>query len=485
MGWTIGIPSMKLSTTNNKSKHCGNFYLVAAEALKERIGRDADIDPSLSYKNIYCGFDTAKDLLAYSKAHCDTLTDAKGRALRSDAVKMCVTLVKPPAAFMDTLSEEQQVQFLHDATDKIKEIVTESNIKSIAMHFDELGPHAHVFWEPMTEDGRLCAKEMHNLKYLGRLNKELPSYLRECGWDIDDCNVYDQAVANLESEKSKAERHNKNGRSSAVYKAEAELKLNIINQQLNSSMYQLEEQLVKITNQSIENVVNTNSGIYDNVLFLISECDDERFAELDEEGRRLKESVMKELVKDNSVIDSLDETIKNINRQKANQISWETRQKMWETYRIVSNEFWCVRNEMKQNYNDAIELAYIRRRIATNYFYEAVDFSYRSRTWLSLFISLLWLCAAKIQEDIGTAKINRLKEERQKLFASTTSFSRFCNTYRAELKANKPPLERYIASMEQIVKVLDDEAEKFLENKKFQKDRLRRESLHYKAYGPY
>ena len=37
MGWTIGIPSMKLSTTNNKSKHCGNFYLVAAEALKERI----------------------------------------------------------------------------------------------------------------------------------------------------------------------------------------------------------------------------------------------------------------------------------------------------------------------------------------------------------------------------------------------------------------------------------------------------------------
>lgn len=108
MGWTVGIPSMKLSNSTNKSKHCGNLYLVAAEALKERIGRDPDINPELSYKNQYLGFATAKQLLAYSDEHCSILRDAKGRALRSDAVRMCVTLFKPPAAYMNTLTEEEQ-----------------------------------------------------------------------------------------------------------------------------------------------------------------------------------------------------------------------------------------------------------------------------------------------------------------------------------------------------------------------------------------
>ena len=56
MGWTIGIPSLKLSETNSKSIHCGNFYNVAAEALKERIGRDPDINRKLSDSNIYLGF---------------------------------------------------------------------------------------------------------------------------------------------------------------------------------------------------------------------------------------------------------------------------------------------------------------------------------------------------------------------------------------------------------------------------------------------
>ena len=72
MGWTIGIPSLKLSSTNNKSKHCGNFYRVAAEALQERLGRDQDINHELSHLNIYYGFNTAEELVNYSNAHCST-----------------------------------------------------------------------------------------------------------------------------------------------------------------------------------------------------------------------------------------------------------------------------------------------------------------------------------------------------------------------------------------------------------------------------
>ena len=269
MGWTIGIPSIKLSTTGAKSKHCGNLYLIAAEALQERIGRDPDIQSELSHLNVYYGFRTAKELVDYSNNHVSTLKDAKGRALRSDAVRMCVTLLKPPAAYMARLTRDEQLRLLHDGIKKIKDLVGEKNIKSVAIHFDEQGAHAHIFWEPITPDGRLCAKEMHNLKFFGRLNKELPQHLRNYGWDIDDCNAYDQAQAKLMNEHEKAEQRRKNGRSSAVFKADAERRLNNIDLQIDYTINDLEHRMNNCIQDSIKSVLKEPTGIYDNVLFLM------------------------------------------------------------------------------------------------------------------------------------------------------------------------------------------------------------------------
>lgn len=216
MGWKIGLPSLKLNNAGVKSKSCGDFGHVAAEALKERKGHDPDIDPERAALNRYEGFETAAALQKYSREHVEQLRDAKGRKLRSDAVVMCATVLKPPAAYMATLSHEDQLRMLDDAYEAFAEIVGEDNIKSRADHFDEQGGHTHVFWEPMTADGRLCAKEVHNLKFFRRVNQELPAKLRERGWDIDDCEMYDAAQQEYEETKKTA------GRSSYAYKAEAE-----------------------------------------------------------------------------------------------------------------------------------------------------------------------------------------------------------------------------------------------------------------------
>ena len=88
MGWTVGIPSLKLNNIGNKSKHCGNFRSVAAEALKERKGHDPDINSALTASNRYIGFTSAAELVAYSNEHVSQLRDAKGRILRKDAVVM-------------------------------------------------------------------------------------------------------------------------------------------------------------------------------------------------------------------------------------------------------------------------------------------------------------------------------------------------------------------------------------------------------------
>ena len=244
MGYTIGMPSLKLSNTEGKGgKHCGNFSKVAKEALSERQGLDMDINPELANQNIYEGFSTAEELIAYSKNHIDELNEWRAehgertcdkRKLKKDTVVMCATVIKPPAEMMSGLSEEQQHQFLQDSLEIFKGIVGEQNIKAAAFHFDERVPHLHIFWEPMTDEHRICAKEMHNLKFFRKLNQEMPKQLREKGWSmVDDCQAYDKAEEDQKrlemgeekyKEYRKAQRANR-GKDSRQFKHEVEKKI--------------------------------------------------------------------------------------------------------------------------------------------------------------------------------------------------------------------------------------------------------------------
>ena len=216
MGYKIGMPSLKLNNAGVKSKNCGSFAGVAREALEERDGQDPDIDRERSQQNIYEGYRTAADLMEYSRDHVEQLRDANGRKIRADAVVMCATILKPPAAYMATLSRAEQIRFLDVAEGVLADAIGRENIKSSATHFDELGTHRHVFWEPMSKDGRLCAKEVHNLKFFTEINRKVPAALREAGFDIDACEMYDAAKKDYEKEKAKA------GRSAYAFKADAE-----------------------------------------------------------------------------------------------------------------------------------------------------------------------------------------------------------------------------------------------------------------------
>ncbi len=338
MGYTIGMPSLKLSNIEGKGgKHCGNFAKVAKEALSERLGQDLDIKHELTIFNYYDGCKSAAELQEYSEnwiinrnteieiynelikninessdlekklngiitrrslnRHKEDILQAnvqeqllklmkrekpdlkedeelflsellgkmaneeetqrdtengkraverikatleknetlkKMRSIRKDAVVMCATLIKPPQEFMATLSPEQQKQFLLDGIEKIKDIVGAENVKSVVIHFDELVTHAHIFWQPVTSDGRLCAKEMHNLQFLGRLNREMPQYLREKGWEkIDDCHAYDaeeeqklrEEMGDKAYREYKQEKRSLQGRDSKTFKGDMDKKV--------------------------------------------------------------------------------------------------------------------------------------------------------------------------------------------------------------------------------------------------------------------
>ena len=326
MGYTIGMPSLKLSNVEGKGgKHCGNFAKVLKEALKERQGIDLDIDHDLSHLNYYEGFQSAADLIAFSnkwiadynvgvdvynklisakiedksdpvaslkkalesiiaseqdksrktaednsiqehgeraiakivKALNDNQVPKKMRKIRFDAVVMCATLLKPPQEFMATLDAEKQKEFLLDGIEKFKEIVGKDNVKSVVIHLDELVPHAHIFWQPLTPDGRLCAKEMHNLKFLGRLNREMPQYLREHGWSqIDDCHAYDAEEEQKKREEMgdkayrehRKEQRSQRGRDSKIFKGDMDKKVEALSAEINvkeQHAKKLDDEIVK------------------------------------------------------------------------------------------------------------------------------------------------------------------------------------------------------------------------------------------------
>lgn len=449
MGWTVGIPSLKLNNAGTKSKHCGNFQSVAAEALKERQGHDPDINPELAAKNRYIGFSTAAELVAYSNAHIAQLRDAKGRALRKDAVVMCVTIFKPPAALMASLSDEEQDRLLDDGVEKIRQIVGEENVKSEAKHYDELGGHVHVFWEPMTEDGRLCAKERHNLQFLSRLNREIPEYLRSKGWDIENCNAYDAAMNELE----KAQHRQKNGRSSAVYKADAERQLRYINAKIQETYDTVAENARTFGDFARENVAFDSSNAYDNVIYLISECDDDRFEELDQEGWELKRKHLGEALAGEEIPKTLKELIDN-----ATPLSWKDRQQFWADYRIQSNTFWQLRAFLKEENSRELNDAYDMRDDALWEFYRTMYCLRKTRSLLLMLlytIKALWLIK---ETRLLNEQIITLRKERDDLVRSTASFKKFSKRYAEELKAGQAPTDRYLNAMERIVVPLDEKA---------------------------
>ena len=468
MGWTVGMPSLKLNMKGDKSKHCGDFYSVAAEALQERLGHDPDINPKLSSKNIYIGYKTAAELIAYSNEHCSNLKDANGKSIRSNAVRMCVLVIKPPVVFMNTLSYKKQKRFLDDGIEKFKGIVGADNVKSLAYHFDEQGPHVHIFWEPITKDGRLSAREVHNLKYLSTLNREMPRYFRKCGWDISDCNAYDQASYNLMTEKEKSERRNKNGRSSYTYKAEAQQKLNELNIEIELAKELLKERIYKYANQTVEDIAESDSNVFFNIMYFISECGPKRLMELNKEAKELKRE---KLLKCALPKDDLDKYIERIrgNIDNQNTISWEERQKMWGLYNEIVNDFWDYRAELNKYYKNLNLETTDKKWYAYKVYYEAIAYLEYSSGIISFLIGMIKVVFTYIGTTFADVKFNELKKAQQKLKENTATFKKFTNAYRNELKVGNVPYKENIDIMVEIVKKFDKEAERFREIKSKEK----------------
>lgn len=233
---------MKLNNHHTKTKRKGYMRAVFCEGLEERWGTDPDIDRSRTPLNEYTGeYRSGQALTAAITAEAEAYSKEQRqqgkRGLRSDAIIGWAAIVKPPAEWINSLSPKQRKSFFDDSRKIMYDLMGHdekgrSNVRAAVLHHDEAGDHEHFYGAAKTEDGRFCGKDLINLKLFRKFNREYPRRMREKGWDVDDCTVYDpEKVAGMTESQAKEykqeciqkKKSQKTGQDSKTYKLRREI----------------------------------------------------------------------------------------------------------------------------------------------------------------------------------------------------------------------------------------------------------------------
>lgn len=125
------------------------------ERTKEKYASNPDIDPSRSHLN----FHLVEPERRY-RAEAERQIREAGCRTRSDSVRLVEALVTASPEFFQGKKKAEIKAFFQEAVTFIQKHQAPKTIISAAVHMDEKTPHMHLSFVPLTEDGRLCAKEI-------------------------------------------------------------------------------------------------------------------------------------------------------------------------------------------------------------------------------------------------------------------------------------------------------------------------------------
>lgn len=108
------------------------------------------------------------------------------RKIRTDAVKHVDGLITSDDEFFKGLSENETKQFFKDSLEFLEDKYGSENMLYATVHLDEKTPHMHFGFVPITEDGRLSAKQMlGNKKDMTQLQDEFNVFVNSKGYDLE------------------------------------------------------------------------------------------------------------------------------------------------------------------------------------------------------------------------------------------------------------------------------------------------------------
>ena len=125
------------------------------ERTKEKYASNPDVDTSRSHLNFHLVSPERK-----YRAEAEKQIAEAGCRTRSDSVRVVESLVTASPEFFKGKKKREVEAYFQEALDFIREHQDPKTIISAVVHMDEKTPHMHLCFVPLTEDGRLSAKEI-------------------------------------------------------------------------------------------------------------------------------------------------------------------------------------------------------------------------------------------------------------------------------------------------------------------------------------
>ena len=144
-----------------------------------------DIDHSKTHLNY--------DLVNDNKQNFNNLIEEKleqnytsKRKIRTDAVKHIDGLITSDNEFFNNQTPEDTKQFFEHAKGFLEQEYGKDNLLYATVHMDEKTPHMHFGVVPITDDGRLSAKEVvGNKKALTAFQDRFNEHVKQRGYDLE------------------------------------------------------------------------------------------------------------------------------------------------------------------------------------------------------------------------------------------------------------------------------------------------------------
>ena len=125
------------------------------ERTKEKYASNPDVDTSKSKYNMHL----IKPKRKY-RAEAEQQIAQTGCRTRSDSVRVVEALITASPDFFESKKRAEIKEYFNYALEFIKAHQDEKTIISAVVHMDEKTPHMHLCFIPLTEDGRLSAKDI-------------------------------------------------------------------------------------------------------------------------------------------------------------------------------------------------------------------------------------------------------------------------------------------------------------------------------------
>lgn len=145
------------------------------ERTKEKYASNPDIDITKSKDNFHIIQPTQK----YRK-EIDARIKAAGCKTRKDSTMFVDTLITASPEFFEGRKKAEVKAYFTEAVAFMEQKIGKGNIFSAVVHMDEKTPHLHLCFTPITEDGRLSAKDiLGNRAQLSKWQDEFHSHMKK------------------------------------------------------------------------------------------------------------------------------------------------------------------------------------------------------------------------------------------------------------------------------------------------------------------